>query len=334
MNSIEQLDRPGATSAVAADFLEAPPYGPTRGTAMQTVSVVIRVRNAAGDLQRCLTHLRRQALPPNTQMQIVAVDNESSDASADVARRFGADVISMPANRFTWGRALNAGIEAAGGEIVVLLSADACPANRQYLAEMLRPFEDSRVAVAYGRQVPKADAPIDEIARLAEMFGKKACKCDVTGRARGGEMPMSNACAAVRRSAWEVIHYDEAAVASEELSWTNCVLRSGWLCVYTPSAMVFHSHKDPFMRFVLRAVEFVVQRKARMGLQVNPRDMLGFVWCHARNRLRNILRIAAPARAKLEGLIRLPFEIVGIFGLGLLARDKSTWNRIRCWGWA
>jgi hypothetical protein len=62
--------------------------------------------------------------------------------------------------------------------------------------------------------------------------------------------------------------------------------------------------------------------------------MLGFVWCHARNRLRNVLRIAAPARAILEGLIRLPFEIVGIFGLGLLARDKSTWNRIRCWGWA
>ncbi len=88
----------------------------------RTVTVVIPARNEAARIGPCLEALRGQ--------DVIVVDDESPDGTADVARSHGARVIQRgPAPPGWLGKpwALQRGVEAAEGEIVVCLDADTRP---------------------------------------------------------------------------------------------------------------------------------------------------------------------------------------------------------------
>ena len=73
------------------------------------VSVVIPCRNDAVLLEACLKSLAAQTVPPH---EIVVVDNDSTDTSAETARRFGARVVFEPVPGIP--SAAAAGYDAAG----------------------------------------------------------------------------------------------------------------------------------------------------------------------------------------------------------------------------
>ena len=95
--------------------LSAPPAPPK-------VSVVIPARNDAPALDRCLRALRAQHVAP---LEIVVVDNASTDATAQVARDHGARVVTEP--RVGIPQAAAAGYDAARGDIIARLDADSLP---------------------------------------------------------------------------------------------------------------------------------------------------------------------------------------------------------------
>ena len=57
---------------------------------MTTVSFVVPTRNSARTITACVNSLRAQAYP---DVEIVVVDNESTDGTADRARLAGADLV-------------------------------------------------------------------------------------------------------------------------------------------------------------------------------------------------------------------------------------------------
>lgn len=77
------------------------------------VSVVIPCLNDAAALETCLSSLARQSLQP---FEIVVVDNNSTDSSAAVARRFGARVVPEPVPGIP--AAAATGYDAAQGQII------------------------------------------------------------------------------------------------------------------------------------------------------------------------------------------------------------------------
>lgn len=97
------------------------------------VSVLIPARNEASTLPRLLTALARQQLPPD---EVIVVDDHSSDDTAAVARRVVAStelplqVIQPPPLPDGWcGKpwALQHGVTASSGELLVFLDADTEP---------------------------------------------------------------------------------------------------------------------------------------------------------------------------------------------------------------
>ncbi|MET0901950.1 MAG: glycosyltransferase family 2 protein [Acidimicrobiales bacterium] len=97
-----------------------PPGPPSR----TRVSVVIPARNEAGSLPRLLSSLAAQHQPP---LEVLVVDDGSTDATADVARAAGARVIAAPPPPDGWlGKpwACHTGASAAAGERVLFLDAD------------------------------------------------------------------------------------------------------------------------------------------------------------------------------------------------------------------
>jgi GT2 family glycosyltransferase/SAM-dependent methyltransferase len=84
--------------------------------------VVVPVRDEAGALARCLASLAAQDFAAE-RMEILVVDGMSADGTADAARRAGVRVIENP--RRTAAAAMNAGLRAAQGDVIVRLDAHA-----------------------------------------------------------------------------------------------------------------------------------------------------------------------------------------------------------------
>jgi rhamnosyltransferase len=301
-----------------------------------TISVVIRVRNAAKDLDRCLKGLKRQTLPDGRELEIVVVDNDSHDDTRAVAERHGAAIVSISQAEFSWGRALNRGIAQAGGAIVLLLSSDATPADEHWLRHMIEPFVEPDVAIVYGRQVPYPNAPVDERMRLQRAFGPQPLVLD---KDRHGENPSakgmlaSNACAAIRRAVWQERPYDEQTSGGEEGPFTCYALKQGLRCLYQPSARVYHSHRDSPWRLACREWEILHKNLTYTGARLTKGVLLRWWAGVVKRRLINCMRTDATLYYRVEGLVRMPVDVAACMIVGSLLSSEKSRQRARQWFW-
>lgn len=88
-----------------------------------TVSLVIPHWNNRRLLERCLASLGDVRAPAGCVVEVIVVDNGSTDDSAEAAERAGARVIRLERNEGV-GSALNKGIEASRADYVALLNND------------------------------------------------------------------------------------------------------------------------------------------------------------------------------------------------------------------
>ena len=83
------------------------------------ISVVIPAFNEEKLLGKCLESLQKQIEKP---FEIIVVDNNSTDKTAEIAKQFGAKVITEKQQGISYAR--NAGFNATRGEIIARLDAD------------------------------------------------------------------------------------------------------------------------------------------------------------------------------------------------------------------
>jgi len=97
------------------------------------VSVIVPVRNGARTLGALLHSLKAQTLAAD-RFEVIVVDNDSTDATAEVAVRAGVELVTEPiANR---SRARNRGAAAARSRRYAFIDAD-CVADAGWLATLL-----------------------------------------------------------------------------------------------------------------------------------------------------------------------------------------------------
>ena len=100
------------------------------------LTVVIPCRDDADFLEKCLEALAAQTHPAD---QVIVVDNASSDASASIARRFGATVVAEPEVGI-WPAAARGYDEAlADADIIARIDADSRP-HPDWIARVVRAF--------------------------------------------------------------------------------------------------------------------------------------------------------------------------------------------------
>ncbi len=87
-------------------------------TTVPLVSVVVPTRNSAGSLRVCLESIVRQSY---LSVELLVVDNYSSDATLDIARSFTQTVITCGPERSAQ---RNAGARAAGGAYLLFVDSD------------------------------------------------------------------------------------------------------------------------------------------------------------------------------------------------------------------
>ena len=107
------------------------------------LSVVLCTLNGASRLDRCLSAIKRQTL--GKQLQLIMVDDGSTDNSAEVAATYGAEVIRHPSNRGL-AAARNTGIAAARSSIIATLDDD-CEPDPDWAERLLAAFDEGVVGV-------------------------------------------------------------------------------------------------------------------------------------------------------------------------------------------
>ncbi len=119
------------------------------GVEAPIISVLVCTLDGGAGLRRCLASVRRQSV--GDQLQLIVVDDGSTDDSAEIARAFGAEVISHGLNRGL-AAARNTGIAAARAPILATLDDD-CEANPNWAERLVSGFDENTIAVG-GKVVP------------------------------------------------------------------------------------------------------------------------------------------------------------------------------------
>jgi rhamnosyltransferase len=197
-------------------------------------SIVIRAYNEEKHIGRLLEGIRRQTIK---DVEIILVDSGSTDKTVAVAESFGARLVRIPSAEFTFGRSLNFGLRQATRELVVIASAHVYPVYPDWLETLLRPFEDEKVALTYGKQRGHDGSKFSEHQIFHQWYPDVSKPDQETTFC-------NNANAAIRRSLWEKNPYDETLTGLEDLAWAKWAKEQGYKISYVPEAEIVHIHNE------------------------------------------------------------------------------------------
>jgi GT2 family glycosyltransferase/CMP-N-acetylneuraminic acid synthetase len=198
---------------------------------MSKVSLIIRTRNEERWISSCLRAVFSQRYQ---DFEVVIVDNESTDSTLARVEQFPVKKI-VHCTDYLPGKALNLGIDAAGGEFIVCLSGHCIPVNEFWLETLLGNFADPEVAGVYGRQEPLSFTPPGDKRDLMIVFGPER-------RVQRKDSFFHNANSMVRRELLDRYPFDPTVTNIEDRVWAKQVLEAGYKIVYEPGASVYHHH--------------------------------------------------------------------------------------------
>lgn len=218
------------------------------------VSIIIPVLNRADELRRCLTSLKQLSYPQE-KLQIIVVDDGSSDESPQVARQFGA--LLTPSGGVGRGPAAarNVGAVVANGEILAFIDSD-CSASIGWLDDLIPAFNDPAMA-AVGGQV---DGMCTESS--VDRYEAVMSSLSIGNRERVGNsghdtfyLPSCNLL--VRRNAFKNAGgFKESMHVGEDVDLTWRLRDKGWSISYLPVGNVLHEHRSSIRSFMSRRFDY------------------------------------------------------------------------------
>ncbi|WP_346290810.1 glycosyltransferase family 2 protein [Sphaerothrix gracilis] len=231
---------------------------------MPKVSVIIRCYNEAQHVGKLLQGILQQ----NVQgIEIIVVDSGSTDETVAIASQYPVKLVTIQPEDFSFGRALNLGCQAATGEFITIASAHVYPVYQDWLETLLTPFERSNVALTYGKQRGNETTKYSEKQVFATWFP------DISTGVTHQDYPFcNNANAAIRRSLWQQVPYDETLTGLEDLDWAKQIMDLGYRIVYVPEAEVIHVHNETPLRIYNR-----YRREAIALKQIYPQEKFSFL---------------------------------------------------------
>jgi rhamnosyltransferase len=208
-----------------------------------SVKVIVPTLNAAQDWALFAPALLSCGIEPK---QVLVLDSESTDGTADLATAAGFEVLCIRRTDFNHGGTRQIAVDKfVDATILIYLTQDAVIADPESLRALVSAFDDPLVAAAYGRQLPRPKAaPIEAHARLFN-YSEKSEVRSLESRKRLGIKTafLSNSFAAYRHSALvEVGGFPSDVLFGEDTLTAAKLLLSGYKVAYVAEACVYHSH--------------------------------------------------------------------------------------------
>ncbi|MCD7863975.1 MAG: glycosyltransferase [Lachnospiraceae bacterium] len=218
-----------------------------------TIDVIIPTYQPGDELIEILNRLRKQTYPPH---RIILMNTEERLLSEKVKTAIAklpekmVEVHHLTKAEFDHAATRRRGMDCSGADFVLFLTQDALPADERMVEELATMLlSDEKIAVAYGRQLPKANCSLTE--RCSREFNYPDAE-----RVKGiGDLPelgvktffCSDVCAMYRREVfYELGGFVERALFNEDMIYACGAMRAGYLIGYAAKAKVHHSHNYGF----------------------------------------------------------------------------------------
>jgi len=214
--------------------------------------------------------------------EIIAIDSGSTDGTVEFLKkqpdiRFG----EIPDSEFSHGGTRQRGAEMAKGEFVIFLTQDATPKDENWLANMVKNFEDPEVVGVCCRVIPREDAHI---------LKKIEVNNDLSGRTERIEAKIENeegfeklsfpekrrnylffndVASAVRRS-YILQNPFPSINFAEDVEFAKHALANGKRIIFEPEAVVCHSHKYEILKTYKRNLIDSQYHREHLGIKNVP----------------------------------------------------------------
>jgi mycofactocin system glycosyltransferase len=230
---------------------EWPPLGAAE---LPKVSVVIPVKDRPDDLRNCLTSLAALDYP-GEKLEIIVVDDGSTDHTPEVAVEFGATLVASGAIGGGPAVARNKGAAVASGEILAFIDSD-CTASPLWLRELLPAFAEPGVGAVGGYVDGMHQAgPLDryEAVMSSLNLGRRA----MIGGAGEDTFYLPSCNLLLRRDVFVAAGgFNSELQVGEDVDLTWRLRDGAWTIVYLPRGVVCHAHRSRFRPFMKRRFDY------------------------------------------------------------------------------
>lgn len=224
----------------------------------QIVSFILPALNEELHIGDCLRSIKRLELPAGVErVEMIVVDNQSTDRTEEISVSEGAIVVRVPAGNPSLAR--NTGASRANGEWLAFVDAD-CELPTNWLVVCCSHLSESGrvIGVAGVMEKPGGDATWVERAWFELAHGKR---CEVAATARW--LPTFNLL--LRRDAFESVGcFDESLTTCEDCDLGYRLSASGFLII-DPRAKVIHNGESRSLRELFRREAWRTRGNVRLA---------------------------------------------------------------------
>lgn len=250
-----------------------------------SVAVIIRTKNEEEFIRETLEAVWGQTKQPD---EVIVVDSGSRDSTLQIVSRYKTTVVQIEPEEFTYGRALNIGFGRASSDVLVSLSADAQPADENWLAKLTGALEDVRTAGVYGGQIAGPRTNLSEKRDLQTSYGTER-------KVQSKDYFFSNVNSAIKREVWDRIKFSESIAAAEDWDWARRAQEEGYVVAYEPDAAVFHSDNDAFVAAYRR-----MKRVTRGAASLDPSLRVSLEQVLVETTIQTVLDVRYIARSGMD----------------------------------
>ena len=200
------------------------------------VAVVVPVFNGRKTIEACLDSLLAQDYP-REMLEIVVVDNASTDGTAQVLERYQDRIRLLSEQTKGPSAARNKGVREASSEVIAFIDAD-CVADIAWLRNLVEPLTDQAVGLCGGRILSRR--PCNRI----EEFGEQIHDHQKAIEVYKPPYAISMNWASPRRVLLEAGLFDEAFLRCEDVILSQRIDQLGYELAYQHSAIIFHRNEN------------------------------------------------------------------------------------------
>jgi len=219
------------------------------------ISVVIRTRNEEEHIGQVLEALRAQKSVG--VMQIIIVDNESTDETVAIAKKYNCEVYAILKQDFSYPKALNLGMSYAKHETVAVLSGHSIPTHQHWMAQGAHGLTRKGIAGVYGPTLPNNNASLlERMVRLPKlMLLRKPVVEDISSSVTG-VFGATNCI--LKRSYWQKHKFDEGfGAGGEDTMWARQQLELGRKITKCLGFAVLHAHKISSIGYIRQFIHWI-----------------------------------------------------------------------------
>jgi GT2 family glycosyltransferase len=200
-----------------------------------SASVVVPAYDAERTIDECLRSLLDLRYPAD-RLELVVVDNGSTDGTAEALRRYDGRIAIVHERRRGPATARNAGLRTATGEVVAFTDAD-CVVEPDWLTHLVAALEDPGVGIAGGTILSRQ--PANAVERFGEAIHDHQKAIEVY------EPPYAITMSwASRREVLRALGgFDERFLRSEDVDLSYRVAQADYRLVFVEHAVVRHRNE-------------------------------------------------------------------------------------------